>query len=74
MFSGGWCSGMGAGGWILMITFWAALLGVIVWAVIRLFPTAPTKDALDRRPAPGDIDPDAYREVRAELLDGSREE
>lgn len=70
MFTGSWCSGMGVGGWILMIGFWVALLAVIVWAVCRLFPSTPKHDPLDlldRRLASGDIDPAAYREARSEL-------
>ena len=70
MFTGTWCSGMGVGGWILMIVFWAALLGVIVWSVTRLFPSTPRHDALellDRRLAAGEIDPQTYREARSEL-------
>lgn len=70
MFTGSWCTGMGVGGWVLMIAFWAALLGVIVWAVTQLFPSSPKSDALDlldRRLAAGDIDPELYRETRSEL-------
>jgi len=70
MFTGSWCSGMGVGGWILMIGFWVALLGVIVWAVSRLFPSTPQNDPLDlldRRLAACDIDPQTYREARTEL-------
>ena len=70
MFTGSWCSGIGVGGWVLMIGFWVALLGVIVWAVTQLFPSSPKSDArdlLDRRLAAGDIDPGAYREARSEL-------
>lgn len=67
MFTGSWCSGMGVGGWVLMIGFWVALLAVVVWAVTRLFPTTSKDDVLDRRLAAGEIDPDAYREARSEL-------
>lgn len=70
MFTGSWCAGMGVGGWLLMIAFWVALLGVIVWAVTQLFPSSPKSDALDlldRRLAAGDIDPELYREARSEL-------
>ena len=70
MFTGSWCSGMSVGGWIFMIGFWVALLGVIVWAVSRLFPTTSRNDArdlLDRRLAAGEIDAQAYRDARSEL-------
>lgn len=70
MFTGSWCSGMGVGGWILMIGIWVTLLAVIVWAVTRLFPSTPKDDALDmldRRLAAGEIDSEAYREARSEL-------
>lgn len=70
MFTGSWCSGMGVGGWVLMLGFWVALLAVIVWAVTRLFPTTSKDDVLDvldRRLAAGEIDPDAYRAARSEL-------
>ena len=30
--------GMGYGAWMLMGLFWLALLGVIIWAVVRLLP------------------------------------
>lgn len=75
MLTGSWCSGMGVGGWVLMIGFWVALLGVIVWAVTQLFPSSPRNDALDlldRRLAAGDIDPGVYREVRSELAGSVR--
>lgn len=71
MFGGGWCSGMGAGGWVLMIGIWVAILGLVVWAVIRIFPTdQPLRDAersLDRRLASGELDPQTYRKIRDEL-------
>ena len=75
MFTGSGCSGMGVGDWIIMIGFWVALLGVIVWAVSRLFPTTPKPDALDvldRRLAAGEIDSEAYQEARSELAGTAR--
>ncbi len=75
MFSTGFCNGMGVGGWVLMIGFWTVLLGVIVWAVTRLFPShEPTRDVrtqLDRWLATGEIDPATYRAVRDELTAAS---
>ena len=68
--------GMGGGGWILMILAWAALLGLIGWAVVRIFPgRMPTTgvsgeqplETLDRRLAHGEIDTDTYDQLRAKL-------
>ena len=42
MFPGGYCAGLGIGGWLLMIGFWGVLIGVVLWAVARLFPSAPS--------------------------------
>ena len=75
MFNNTWCSGMGAGGWILMTVFWVGLLAVIVWAVTRLFPSTPKSgplDLLDRRLAAGDIDSDTYQQARAALTGTAR--
>ena len=75
MFNGTWCSGMGAGGWILMTVFWVGLLAVIVWAVTRLFPSTPNRDPLDlldRRLAAGEIDSDTYQQARAALTGTAR--
>lgn len=72
--------GMGGGGWILMLLAWAALIGVIVWAVVRIFPgRTPTMNAsgeqpletLDRRLAHGEIDPDIYDQLRVKLAGDS---
>ena len=78
MFSGAWCGGMGAGGWLLMVAFWAAFLGLVVWAVMQIFPRAgnsggsPTDrltpgEVLDRRLAAGEIDVETYRRLQHEL-------
>lgn len=75
MFSDTWCSGMGAGGWILMTVFWVALLAVIVWAVTQLFPSTPRSsplDVLDRRLAAGEIDSETYQQARAALSGTAR--
>lgn len=74
MLTTSWCSGMGAGGWLLMVFFWAALLGVIVWAVTRLFPSASktsAADLLEQRLAAGQIEVDAYRQARDALTRSS---
>lgn len=73
MVSGSWCSGMGVGGWLVMILFWGAFLGLAFWAVTRLF--APVQDRgadeplqlLDSRLASGDLDPETYRRMREEM-------
>ena len=75
----GWDNGMGAGGWVLMIFAWVALLGLVVWAISRLFPTRPGGDSreqtaetpeeiLDRRLARGEIDTDEYARLRDALI------
>ena len=70
MFTDRWCS-MGSAGWVFMILAWGALIGAVVWAVSRLFPSATEPDpleTLDRRLAAGDIDPQTYRQARSELV------
>lgn len=68
---GNWCSGMGIGGWFVMIGLWAALIAAVVWAITRLFPDAHSgrdvaetggtpREILDRRLATGEIDPQTY--------------
>ena len=71
MFGSGWCSGMGAGAWVFMGVFWVAFLGLVVWAVTRIFPSGaqempgePAVDTLDRRLAAGEISVDEYRALR----------
>ena len=75
----GWDNGMGAGGWVLMIFAWVALLGLVVWAISRLFPTRAGGDSreqtaetpeetLDRRLARGEIDTDEYARLRDALI------
>lgn len=76
----GWYgSGMGFGGWFFMGLFWLVLLGVIIWAVVRLLPTrhqAPgglngvdtPEELLDRRFAHGEIDLETYQTQRAALV------
>jgi len=76
MFGTGFCNGMGAGGWVLMIGFWAAFLALVIWALTRIFPAdEPLRDArrtLDERLAAGEIDPQTYRVVRDELIGARR--
>jgi putative membrane protein len=77
--------GMDAGGWIFMVLLWAVLLGVIVWAIVRVFPSRGTDDApaakvappraesakeiLDRRLASGEIDAEAYDAIASRIGD-----
>ena len=73
----GWYGGgMGYGAWMFMGLFWLALLGVIIWAVVRLLPAHhdggsrdadSPEDILDRRFARGEIDAETYQEQRAVL-------
>lgn len=38
MFLGGaWCGQLGVGGWVLMGLFWVTFLGLVLWALSRLF-------------------------------------
>lgn len=74
MFGTGWCTGMGAGGWVLMVLLWGGFLAVVVWAVTRLFPRSrpgaggeDAASALDRRLAAGEIDEETYQRLRGEL-------
>ena len=75
MFSG---YGIGAAGRLLMALFWIALLALVVFAVVRLFPrTEPTptpreqpeepREILKRRLASGEIDVDTYEQLSSKL-------
>lgn len=67
MFGIGYCGGIGVTGWALMVGFWLAVIGLIVWALTRLFPSGARRldieAELDRRPVacgafgPGVIEP-----------------
>lgn len=78
MFSGGLCGGWGVDGLFLMVGFWLLIIAVVVWAINRLFPRSDRLAAgdsgedLDHRLAAGDIDPDAYRQLRADVGGTSR--
>jgi putative membrane protein len=83
MFGTGWCGGMGAAGLLFMVLIWGGFIAVVVWAVLRLFPSGrlgsggqepPGQDTaadLDRRLAAGEIDADTYLRQR-ETLTGAR--
>lgn len=75
--------GYGPGAWwmMLMPVLWIALIGVVVWAVVRLVrpqdgpssggpshqPRETPREILDRRYAQGDIDDEAYTRARTRL-------
>ncbi len=79
MFPGGFCSGAGVAGWLIMIGFWVGFLALVVWVVTRLFPTSSghdesdePSDTLERRLASGELDPDTYRHLRDERVHAGR--
>ncbi|GAA2025517.1 hypothetical protein GCM10009740_13970 [Terrabacter terrae] len=74
----GWYdAGWGWMGMVLMVLFWAVLIGVILWGVMRLTQrpregTAPApvespRQILDRRFASGEIDEEQYAAARRAL-------
>jgi putative membrane protein len=76
-------NGIGWGWMVLMQLVWIVLFGLVVWAVLRLAPLGPGRDAgtvaarresarevLDRRYAAGEIDEDEYRRIRGDLDGG----
>ena len=83
MFAGAWCGQSGVIGWVLMGLFWVTFLGLVLWAMSRLF--APTRvsggragddheaddvdhaDDLGRRLASGQLDLSEYQTLRREL-------
>lgn len=68
---GPWCAQMDASSWIGMVVVWAVVIGLVVWAVTRLFPNGraqvDARAVLDARLARGEIDADTYRRLRSEL-------
>ncbi len=44
----GYCTAMSTGDWLVMAALWAAVLGLVIWVVSRLFPTG-------RRPGVRDL-------------------
>lgn len=50
MFTGWFCPVLGVGGWLLMITLWAAVIAVVVWAVSHLFPTGTQRRQAEALP------------------------
>ncbi|MEO6143453.1 MAG: SHOCT domain-containing protein [Dermatophilaceae bacterium] len=75
--------GMGPLGWLAMGVFWFALLGLIVWLVVRLLPGSGGEttradvesalEILDRRLALGEIDLSTWQAQRTALAAAQRE-
>jgi len=74
MILGAWCGQLGVGGWILMGLFWATFVGLVLWALSRLF--APVReddvlhenaDDLDQRWARAQMDLSEYQTPREKL-------
>jgi putative membrane protein len=73
----GWYGGgMGPGPWMFMGLFWLLLIGMIIWAVVRLLPVRDgggrrevetPEEILDRRFARGELDLETYQVQRAAL-------
>ncbi|QHE74319.1 SHOCT domain-containing protein [Rhodococcus sp. WAY2] len=58
----------GGAGWMMigMAGFWLLVIGVLAWAIVRVFPRQPRvgedpRQILDRRFASGEIDEATYR-------------
>src|SRR5918912_1048370 len=71
----GWLWGLGMGiGWLVMLAFWAAVIGLVVLAVRRMTSGSAGEspiDILERRYAAGEITREQYQEMR-EVLEGAR--
>ncbi|MEO8322884.1 MAG: SHOCT domain-containing protein [Actinomycetota bacterium] len=67
----GWDSGWGWLGAIWMISFWVAVIALVVWAVSRLSGPRTThgraEEILEERFARGEIDREEFEERRREL-------
>lgn len=76
MFGIGYCGGIGVAGWALMVGSWLAVIGLVVWALTRLFPSGARRldieAELDRRLATGEMDPATYQQVRDGLISAGR--
>ncbi|MEW5792419.1 SHOCT domain-containing protein [Thermithiobacillus tepidarius DSM 3134] len=73
-WDGHWGWGMGFVGWILMLLFWLAVLGLAVWLIVyltrgqaRAGPSA--LEILKERYARGEIDKAEYEQKRKDLLE-----
>ena len=77
MILGAWCGQLGVGGWVLMGLFWATFVGLVLWALSRLFAPAEQNevlhegaDDLDQRWEGDQLDLSEYR-TRGGRLPGS---
>lgn len=67
--------GMGAGGWLLMLIFWAAVVGVVVWLIAgnarrRGSPAeASALEVLKQRYARGEIDQQEFERRKRDLTE-----
>ena len=78
----GYGMGNGSGGWIVMIVVWVVLIGLIGFALVRLFggdrstsnaASAPTaREILDRRLATGEIDAKTHNALSEQLAHGTQ--
>jgi hypothetical protein len=62
MFPGAGCGQMSLGGWVLMGLFWVTFLGLVLWALTRLFSSRPGDGSLHE-----DSDNLAVRLARAQM-------
>lgn len=46
-----WCGQLGVGGWLALTVGWAAIVGLAVWAVCRLFPAQRRPEQPDEHPS-----------------------
>jgi hypothetical protein len=78
MILGTWCGQLGVGGWVLMGLFWATFVGLVLWALSRLF--APVRedevlhegaDDLDQRWERAQLDLSEHRTLRGSRLTGA---
>ena len=81
----GYGTGGGGGGWIVMLVVLAALIGLVVFAIVRLFggghgatgdggaveADSTARDLLDRRLARGEIDPETHSAIADRLAHGA---
>jgi hypothetical protein len=74
------CGQLGVGGWVLMGLIWATFVGLVLWALSRLF--APIRedevlhqdaDDLSQLRAREQMDPSEYRTLRKELTTSTRQ-
>ena len=59
--------------WGWMVLVWVVVIGVVVWAVVRITVTTPRRgdtaqDILDERYARGEIDDEEYERRRRSLM------